>query len=265
MMPLSSLLQAPATPAPTYEPAPWYVLFARDFFSMMPAGIAFFLIVLSALIWLLKDKLRELLASGVDFIVDRLKGSSKQPVSAAELARKGKKKVLRDQAAERARLAFKCEHISVYGCQNGVYLRSGDGIDKFLLLSEAAKPGLPRHEDSGEVMLMADDIPYLTQALEGQSFLLLWANRCDDWKINKLMNDRGYTSSIAVYISRPMKAGAREQGVIGMFVLSWTDCEVYRQDQSGSLPQAHNGPFRLIDAELEELIQEYKHEFSYLV
>jgi len=62
-----------------------------------------------------------------------------------------------------------------------------------------------------------------------------------------------------------MKAGAREQGVIGMFVLSWTDTEVYRQDQASSLPQAHHGPVRLIDGEMEELIQEYKHEFSYLV
>jgi hypothetical protein len=264
-MPLPFVLLLPTTQPAAYEPAPWYVQFVKDFLAMMPAGIAFFLICVFLLGYLLRDKWKELAESLYDGITARLRHSSKQPVSASELARKGKKKVLRDQAAERARLAFKCEHISVYGCQNGVYLRSGDGIDKFLLLSEAAKPGLPRHEDSGEVMLMADDIPYLTQALEGQPFLLLWANRCDDWKINKLMSERGYSSSIAVYISRPMKAGVREQGVIGMFVLSWTDCEVYRQDQSTTLPQSHNGPVRLIDAALEELIQEYKHEFSYLV
>lgn len=252
-------------PTPTYEAAPWYIQFAKDFFSMMPAGIGITVIVLAALGYLLRDKLKELAEHLLDMIIGRLRGTSKQPISASELARKGKKKVILDQAAERARLDFRCEHISVYGCQNGVYLRSGEGIDKFLMLSEQARPGIQRHMDEGEQLLLASDVPYLTQALETQPYQLLWAGRCDDWKINKMMGERGYTSSIAAYISRPSKPGSPQKDVIGMYVLSWTDCEVYRADQASTLPASHDGPTRLIDDEMSELLLSYASEFSWLV
>jgi hypothetical protein len=245
-------------PVITYEPRPWYVLW----FETMPVSVVIVCGILAFFGWLLKEPFQKFAQGLFDQLADRLKRTSKEPASAADLARKARKAIILEQAAEALRLRIDCDHVAVYGCQNGEYLRSGEGIDKFVMQAEAVEQGLPRYMDT-ERMLFAQDIPRTIMALEQQAYLLLWAERCDDWKVNKLMQERGYDSTIAVFVRRPIKAGSTELGIIGMYMLSWRDCEVYRPDQASSLPKSHQGPTRLLDEEMEHLLQEYANRFSY--
>lgn len=248
-----------ATPAPVvYEPTPWYVAWLQT----MPVSVIILLGILGFFGWLLKKPVEDFATKLFDQLSDRLKRTSKEPASAADLARKAKKAVVLEQAAEALRLRIHCDHVEVYGCQNGEYLRSGEGIDKFVMQAEAVEPGMARYMDT-ERVLFAQDIPRTIMALEAQPYLLLWAERCDDWKVNKLMQERGYDSSLAVFVRRPVKAGSAELGIIGMYLLSWFDCEIYRADQADALPKNHNGPTRLLDAEMVALLQEYANTFSY--
>lgn len=246
------------TPAATYDPAPWYVRWLET----MPVSVVVVLGILAFFAWLLKKPVEEFAAKLFDQLADRIKRTSKEPASGADLVRKARKAIILEQAAERLRLKIDCDHVSVYGCQNGEYLRSGEGIDKFVMQAEAVDDGLPRYMDT-ERMVYAQDIPRTITALELQPYLLLWAERCDDWKVNKMMKERGYDSSIAVFVRRPIRERANEMGIIGMYVLSWRDCEVYRPDQASSLPASHTGPTRLLDKDMEQLLQEYANEFSY--
>jgi hypothetical protein len=244
--------------ATAYEPAPWYVAWLER----LPFPVVFVVALVAVLCWLLRAKFEKLATELFDGFSDRLKRSSKEPASAAEMARKAKKAVILEQAAERLRLKIDCDHVSVYGCQNGEYLRSGDGIDKFVMQAEAVEDGLGRYMDT-ERIVFAQDIPRTVLALESQPYLLLWAGHSDDWKVNKMMKERGYDSSVAVFISRPIKTRGGEPGVIGMYVLSWFDCQIYRPDQASTLPASHKGPTRLLDGAIEALLHEYAQEFSY--
>lgn len=228
----------------------------------MPVSVVVVLGILAFFAWLLKKPVEEFAAKLFDQLADRIKRTSKEPASGADLVRKARKAIILEQAAERLRLKIDCDHVSVYGCQNGEYLRSGEGIDKFVMQAEAVDDGLPRYMDT-ERMVYAQDIPRTITALELQPYLLLWAERCDDWKVNKMMKERGYDSSIAVFVRRPIRERQGELGIIGMYVLSWRDCEVYRPDQASSLPASHRGPTRLLDKDMEQLLQEYANEFSY--
>ncbi|MDJ0367376.1 hypothetical protein QMK33_19685 [Hymenobacter sp. H14-R3] len=248
----------PAAPPITYDPAPWYV----HWLETMPVSVVIVLGILAFFAWLLKKPVEEFASKLFDQLTDRLKRSSKEPASGADLVRKAKKAIILEQAAEALRVRVDCDHVSVYGCQNGEYLRSGEGIDKFVMQAEAVEQGLPRYMDT-ERMVFAQDIPRTITALELQPYLLLWAERCDDWKVNKMMQERGYDSSIAVFVRRPIKPGSPEMGIIGMYVLSWRDCEVYRPDQASTLPKSHQGPTRLLDSDMEHLLQEYANKFSY--
>ncbi|MGY3091073.1 hypothetical protein ACVWYF_004137 [Hymenobacter sp. UYAg731] len=253
-MPLLLLVAAPAS---AYSPAPWYV----HWLETMPGWLLLTAAVVAGVAWLLKKPIEEAASKLIEQFADRMKRTSKEPASGTELARKARKAVVLEQAAERLRLEIACDHVSVYGCQNGEYLRSGEGIDKFVMQAEAVdRP--PYYMDT-ERVVFAQDIPRTVLALESQPYLLLWAERCDDWKVNKMMKERGYDSSIAVFIRRPIKASGNEMGVIGMYVLSWHDVEVYRPDQADALPRAHKGPTRLLDAALETLLHRFALEFSY--
>jgi len=254
------LLALPALPAADFEPAPWYVRYAQQ----MPAGVLLGAAGLAALLWLLKKPAEAFVTALFDQLVERIKRSSKEPVSPAELARKARKAVLLEQTAERLRLEIRCDHVEVYGCQNGEYLRSGEGVDKFVIQAEAARPGDPRYMDT-ERLIFAQDLPRAVAALSlpGTTYLLLWAEHCDDWKANKLMRERDYTSSIAVFLRRPVKAGSGDTGVIGLCVLSWRATLVYRPDQADALPKSHAGPTRLLEADMDRLVAAYAAEFSY--
>ena len=251
---MSALFLTPTT----YEPAPWYVAWLQT----MPVSVVIILGILAFFGWLLQKPVQEFASKLFDQLADRLKRTSKEPASAADLARKAKKAIILEQYAEGLRLRIACDHVEVYGCQNGEYLRSGEGIDKFVMQSEAVEPGLPRYMDT-ERILFAQDIPRTIMALEAQPYLLLWNQHCDDWKANKLLQERGYDSTIAVFVRRPIKPGSAEMGVIGVYLLSWFDCLVYRHDQAGSLPKNREGPTRLLDTEMEGLLQEYANTFSY--
>jgi hypothetical protein len=253
------LLQTQST---AFEPAPWYMKYTvgMPLWVVLVCGVVVLLLVLLA--WLLKRPVETFAAQLFDQFTERLKRSSKEPASAADMARKAKKAVVLEQAAERLRLRIVCDHVSVYGCQNGEYLRSGEGIDKFVMQAEATEGDHGRYMDV-ERVVFAQDIPRTVLALEAQPYLLLWAARCDDWKVNKLMKERGYASSIAVFIRRPLKPGSAEMGIIGMCVLSWHLCEIYRPDQANALPKDHTGPVRLLDGQMEQLLQDFAQEFSF--
>jgi hypothetical protein len=245
-------------PAVAYEPAPWYLREMQGW----PLWIVMSVATFAALGWLLKKPLENFVSGLFDLLTERIKRSSKEPASSADLLRKARKAIILEQVAERLRLEIRCDHVSVYGCQNGEYLRSGEGIDKFVMQAEASRPGDPRYMDT-ERIVFASDIPRTIMALEAQPYLLLWAARCDDWKVNKMMSERNYSSSIAVFLRRPLATDAKTLGVIGMYVLSWRETEVYRPDQAGTLPRSHNGPTRLIDADLEQQLLGYAQELSY--
>lgn len=254
-MPL--LLAAP----PAYDPAPWYVQWLWEVLTALPAGLSLLLLVLLVMGYLLRDKLKTSAEYVFDMLTDRLKRSSKEPISAKELGRKATKTIVLEQTAERLRLEIDCDHVSVYGCQNGEYLRSGDGIDKFVMQAEASRPGDPRYIDV-ERIVFASDIPRTVLALESQAYLLLWRNRCDDWKVDKMMTERDYKSSVAVFLRRPVKkpGGGMEEGIIGMYVLSWRRTELYRSDQTGF---KHPENKRLIDEEFQQMLADYARELSY--
>lgn len=228
----------------------------------MPVGVTISVGILLLVGWLLKEPFQKFVAGLFDQLTERIKRSSKEPASAADLARKARKAVVLEQTAERLRVELACDHVSVYGCQNGEYLRSGEGIDKFVMQAEASRPGDPRYIDT-ERIIYANDLPRLVLALEQEPYLLLWAGQCDDWKVNKMMAERDYTSAIAVFVRRPVKPNASELGIIGMYVVSWRECEVYRPDQASSLPKTHEGPTRLLDERLSQQLQAYASEFSY--
>jgi hypothetical protein len=247
-----------ATPAIAYDPAPFW----GRYLETMPGWLLLTAAVVAGVLWLLKKPIEEFVTKQLEQFAERIKRSSKEPASGPDLARKARKAVILEQTAEQMRLKIDCDHVSVYGCQNGEYLRSGEGIDKFVMQAEAVDDGLLRYMDV-ERVVFAQDIPRTVLALEKLPYLLLWAERCDDWKVNKMMKERGYDSSIAVFVRRPLKAGSEEMGVIGMYVLSWRDCELYRPDQASSLPKSHTGPVRLITTDMEELLQEYANKFSY--
>lgn len=246
--------------SPTYEPTPWYFAWLET----MPASVLVVLGLLAAFIWLLKKPIEEFAGKLFDLFVERTKRSSKEPASGVDLARKAQKAIVLEQAAERLRLATECDHVSVYGIQNGEYLRSGEGIDKFVMQAEAVDDGLPRYIDT-ERLVFANDIPRTVLALENQPYLLLWAKHCDDWKVNKLMQERGYDSSLAVFVRRPLvnpRPDGPREGVIGMYVLSWRDTLLYTHHQEPSLPKGHANT-RLLDTRLEALLLEYAATFSY--
>lgn len=243
---------------PKYAPAPWYLRWLETMPGYVVVGVA----ILVFVVWLLETPIKNAAAKVMDAVVERIKHSSKEPASSADLTRKAQKAIILEQAAERLRLELNCDHVSVYGCQNGEYLRSGEGIDKFVMQAEASQPGDPRYMDM-ERVVFASDLPRLVLALESQHYLLLWRGRCDDWKVNKMMSERDYTSSVAVFLRRPLKPGGAETGVIGMYVVSWRKCEIYRPDQADHLPASHKGPVRLIDSDFEQLLLTYARELSY--
>lgn len=249
-------------PAADFEPAPWYVRYAQQ----MPLGVLLGGAGIFALLWLLKKPAEAFVTALFDQLVDRIKASSKAPVSAADLARKARKALQLEVSAERLRLESRCDNVSVYGCQNGEYLRSGEGIDKFVMQAEASRPGDPRYMDT-ERQIFAQDIPRTVAALSlpGTAYLLFWSEHCDDWKVNKLMRERDYASSIVIFLRRPLKPGVTDVGIIGMMVLNWRSTLVYRPDQAEHLPHGHPWPTRMLDADLERLMNAYLAEFSYIM
>ena len=251
------MLLLAATPL-TYDAAPWYVRWLES----LPGWLLLTGLVVAGVLWLLKKPIEGFAAKLFDMLTERLKRSSKEPASATDLARKARKAIIIEQTAERLRVETECDHVSVYGCQNGEYLRSGDGIDKFVMQAEASRPGDPRYMDT-ERIVFANDIPRTVQALAIEPYLLLWRGRCDDWKVDKMMTERDYVSSIVVFLRRPLKLEGKEEGVIGMYVLSWRRCEVYRPDQAQTLPKTHTGPTRLLDEEMERMLADYAREFSF--
>lgn len=255
------LLETPTAPSAvtTYLPAPWYVKWAET----MPGWLLLTGLVVAAVMWLLKKPIETAVGVWIEQFAERMKRTSKEPASAADLSRKARKAVILEQAAEALRVRIACDHVSVYGCQNGEYLRSGEGIDKFVMQAEAtAATAAPRYMDT-ERVVFANDIPRTVLALEAMPYLLLWTGHCDDWKVNKMMQERGYASSVAVFIRRPTKGGGSELGVIGMFVLSWSHCTLYRPDHADSLPAATSAHARLLDGAMETLLADYASQFSY--
>lgn len=252
-------------PTEAYEPAPWYVRWLET----MPAGLAIGLLFVALVAWLLKKPVEGLVAKLFDQFTERIKRSSKEPASAMELARKARKAIILEQKTEALRIEMECDHVSVYGCQNGVYLRSGEGIDKFVMLAEAGRPGDPRYMDT-ERIVFAQDIPRTLLALESAPYLLLWSEHSDDWKVNKIMRERDYTSSLALLIFRPIKHpnGEMKPGVIGLVVMSWRTHLLYRPDQARSLPRdppppGKPHPARLITADTEALMKSYAADYGY--
>ena len=63
-------------------------------------------------------------------LTERLKCNSKELTSrvAVNLARKARRAVILEQAAEALRVRSGCEHVSIYGCQNKGYPRSGEAM-----------------------------------------------------------------------------------------------------------------------------------------
>ena len=252
------LVGATLLAVPVYEPAPWYVRWLET----MPLYVVVTLAVLAFVVWLLKAPIEAAAIKLLDRFTERIKRSSKEPISAAEFSRKATKAVILEQAAERLRLQIDCDHVSVYGCQNGEHLRSGEGVDKFVMQAEATARVAGRYMDV-ERVVMAQDIPRLVLSLGQQTYVLIWSGRHDDWKVNKMMSERGYTSTVALFIRKPIKPGSPEMGVIGMFAVSWHECEIYRPDQADKLPQKHIGPTRLLDHEMEQMLLQYAQQFSY--
>ena len=252
------MLLLQAAPASKYAPAPWFLRWAES----LPVYVVVGLLVLFGLGWLVKEPFQAFIAKLLDGLSERVKRSSKQPTPDAELTRKAQKAVILEQQAERLRLQINCDHVSVYGCQNGEYLRAGDGVDKFVMQAEATPLAVGRYMDV-ERTLFASDVPRLVLSLGQQPYVLIWAGRHDDWKVNKMMSERGYTSAVVCFIRRPIKPGSPELGVIGMFAVTWFGCEVYRPDQADTLPKNHTGPTRLLDSAMEQLLLHYAQEFSY--
>ncbi|MBX0290950.1 hypothetical protein K3G63_10900 [Hymenobacter sp. HSC-4F20] len=198
-----------------------------------------------------KEPVKNFLQSYLDSILKRQQEARKQP--SVHLVPNSRKAIILEQTAERLRLESGCDHVSLYAVQNGEYLRTGDSVEKFVMQAEAARPGDARYMDT-ERILFAQDVPRLILVLEQQAYALLWHNRCDDWKSNKIMAERDYQSAIAVFVRRP-------GGVIGLYVLNWRETELVRPDQTPD-PQV---PTRPLDAALEQLLKEYASEFSYLM
>lgn len=139
----------PATPVPTtYDAAPWWVRWLET----MPVSVLIVCGILAFFGWLLKEPFQKFASSLFDQFAERVKRTSKEPASGADLARKARKAVILEQAAERLRLRIDCDHVSVYRCQNGEYLRSGEGIDKFVMQAEAVDEGLPRYMDTDRIV-----------------------------------------------------------------------------------------------------------------
>ncbi|RFP63330.1 hypothetical protein D0N36_20005, partial [Hymenobacter lapidiphilus] len=149
-------------------------------------------------------------------LLKRQQEARKQP--STHLAANSRKAVVLEQTAERMRVEAGCDHVSIYAVQNGEYLRTGDSVEKFVMQAEASRTGDPRYMDT-ERVIYAQDIPRLVLVLVQQAYALLWRGRCDDWKANKLMAERGYQSALAVFVRRP-------GGVIGLYVLSWREMEL---------------------------------------
>lgn len=118
----------------------------------MPVSVLIVCGILAFFGWLLKEPFQKFASSLFDQFAERVKRTSKEPASGADLARKARKAVILEQAAERLRLRIDCDHVSVYGCQNGEYLRSGEGIDKFVMQAEAVDEGLPRYMDTDRIV-----------------------------------------------------------------------------------------------------------------
>lgn len=216
---------------------PWFVG------AVLLAGYALFLIG--------KGPITAYLQGYLDNLLKRQQEARKQP--SVHLVPNSRKAVILEQTAERLRLEAECDHVSLYAVQNGEYLRTGDSVEKFVMQAEAARPGDARYMDV-ERILYAQDIPRLILALEQQPYVLLWHARCDDWKANKLMAERDYQSSIALFVRRP-------GGVIGLVAVSWRETEIVRADQTPD----RDVPTRPLDLELQELLVSYSLEFSYLM
>lgn len=215
-------------------------------------------LILYGVYLIIREPAKTFMQSLFDQLALRMKTPSKQP--ATELGGKARKGMMLDQITLRLRLDSGCDHVELYAIQNGEYLRTSEGIEKFFMVSEAPQPGDPYYMDT-ERILYASDIKALVAVLDtGQPYVLLWHSKCDDWKANKLMSDRDYNSSIYAFVRRGATK-ANPAGVIGMFSLNWRRAEIYRPDQV-PLP-THDGPVRLLDAELEQLVHEYALEFSY--
>ena len=120
--------------------------------------------------------------------------------------------------AEQMRLLTACDHVEVYGATNGEYLRSGDSIEKFIMVGESASRGEPRFIDC-EGLIYSHNIPFLVNVVCHTDYALMWPEQCEDESFNRIMRERGYSTSLAVLIT--VTAPKHGQYVLGMFVLNW--------------------------------------------
>lgn len=152
-----------------------------------------------------------------------------------------------------------CDHVSVYAAANGQYLKSGDSIEKFIMQAEAAAPGEPRYMDV-EPLIYANQLPHLISKIFIAEYVLLWPNQCDDEKCNKLMRQRGYSSSIAMLVTVPAPHG---RFVLGMVVLNWK--QLILHPIKSQLPEKHSPFETYVTLEMQQAITKFKLESSDLL
>lgn len=152
-----------------------------------------------------------------------------------------------------------CDHVSIYAAANGEYLKSGDSIEKFILQAEACDRGEPRYMDS-EPLVYANQVPYLISKMFIADYVLLWSNQCEDERCNRIMRQRGYSTSIVMLITVPAPQG---RFVLGMAVLNWK--QLILHPTKSQLPEQHSGFETYVTLEMQQAITRFKLEVSDLL
>ncbi|GAA4393642.1 hypothetical protein [Hymenobacter koreensis] len=219
-----------------------------EWLQKLPVWLGLGMLVLWMVFQLVREPLQKAASQFIEHLTRRLLQARKEP-NTQQLVNNSRKAILLEQTAERMRIELDCDHVSVYAVQNGEYLRTGDSVEKLVMIAEASRPGDPRYMEV-ERIIYAQSIPRLLMVAVMEPFVLLWQGKCDDWKMNQLMTERDYASCLAVCIRRP-------NGVIGMFKASWRDKEVYRADHA-----PHTGD-RLLDDEMRLMLHDFALELSY--
>lgn len=124
------------------------------------------------------------------------------------------KQISLDVAADRACVWAGAAHVSIYQFSNGQYFTNGDSIQKISMVGEATESNLVGRWRLVSQNLPTSAFPYLMRAVQ-QGHTWLYRDECEDYELNRLMRERGYSSAVAVLLR------GQKESWLGLLIVAW--------------------------------------------
>jgi hypothetical protein len=120
-----------------------------------------------------------------------------------------------DRVADRACVWSGADHSAVWQFSNGSYFSNLDSIQKMSMTGEGVESELVRRWQMESQNLPTVVYSDLIERVSTQSHVWLYRDECEDYEMNKMMRQRGYSCTLAVLLE------GNKHAWLGMMLISW--------------------------------------------